>query len=201
MARPAEPDTPCALQPAAKARPRIALTGPTRNRPSGVNVGQPRNVVLTPASASPGTNRPRPSANPPSTSQSGAAGSGESTLTPRGSRLVPAFSNPPHSTRSPSPRAYTWISGIRRQGSPACHPGTGSVTKYSCRTGTIGSSTPASAASALAVPGGHRADLTVPGPDRGHRRVRGDRDAQVPRGAGVGGDQAVRLDITAGRGP
>ena len=105
MARPAEPDTPCALQPAAKARPRTALTGPTRNRPSGVNVGQPRNVVLTPVSDSPGTNRPRLSAKPPRTSQSGDAGSGSSTVTPRGSRLVPWFSNPPHSTRSPSPRA------------------------------------------------------------------------------------------------
>jgi len=37
---------------------------------------------------------------------------------------------------------------MRKQGSPACHPGTGSVTKYSCSTGTMGSSSPISRASA-----------------------------------------------------
>ena len=39
-ARPADPETPCALQPAAITNPRSPCTGPTMNRPSGVNPGQ-----------------------------------------------------------------------------------------------------------------------------------------------------------------
>src|SRR6516162_7147153 len=99
MARPADPDTPCALQPAAKASPRTTLTGPTTNRPSGLNAGHPWNVAATPASATTGAKVLRLLANPPSTSQSGRAASADQTVTDRGSMLVPRFSNPPHSTR------------------------------------------------------------------------------------------------------
>src|ERR1700722_11374633 len=142
MASPADPDTPCALHPAANASPRTPPHGPTMNRPSGLNAGHPWKVAATPAEATTGANALKLAANPPSTSQSGRAASGEETVTDRGSMLVPQFSNPPHSTRSLSPRAYTCTSGIRRHGSPPCHPGTGSVTKYSCSTGTTGISSP-----------------------------------------------------------
>ena len=56
MASPADPDTPCALHPAANASPRTPPHGPTMNRPSGLNAGQPWKVAATPAEATTGAN-------------------------------------------------------------------------------------------------------------------------------------------------
>ena len=105
---------------------------------------------------------------------------------------------------------------MRRQGRPPCQPGTGSVTKYSCSTGTIGSSRPASRASAADHGPGrddHLLGAVPAGPVETERTappaisiaVTGacvdDRDAEVPGRADVRGDQAVRLQVAVGRRP
>ena len=79
-------------------------TGPTMNRPSGENAGNPRKTSRTPVSATAGTKAAKSRANPDRTSQSGRTASGCPTATWRGSRLSPSASQPPHKIPGPSAR-------------------------------------------------------------------------------------------------
>src|SRR3954464_15332524 len=96
---PAEPETPCALQPPAITKPLTCELSPTMKRPSGVNVGQPLNTLRTPSCSTAGISGPSCSANHPKTSQSGSIGGGfESSENCRGSVDRPFFSHPPHNS-------------------------------------------------------------------------------------------------------
>ncbi len=180
------------------------------------NAGQPRKTSAARSCAAPGRTVSRPVANLASTSQSGSTGTVAAPVTARGSRLTARASQPPHGTdwssartykrRSPNPQhrqvrrpAGRWcadeilVSDRHDRQVDADHrgqPGRPRAGRVDHQLGT-----------SVARVGSHSFDRTVAYVHAGDCRVWTEGDSQVAGRSGVGGGQAVWLQVAVGGTP